>query len=201
VTDYGHPACQVLITGKKGSGKTTYWLERIQRHRARWKWVFDPDREASFRLGWQSVTAPNQLAWSAQNRVPVCFDSSAMFPGNRERGFEFFCLWCWNVAQGVAGAKLVAVDEVWRYVPARRPVPLSFSLLLEEGRKEQVDLFFVAQRPNYVHDSIRAGLTEIVTFRHTDRLPLSWLADDFDVEAVKALKVPGGKLSNAFDSA
>lgn len=193
--NFNHRPSKVLITGKSGSGKTTLWLSRLKASRHRWKWVFDPDGEASIKTGWPLAVATNQLEAATARRQPVCYDPSRDFPGNRQAGFEFFCRWCFSVAEVLRGPKLLAVDEVWRYVPQGQPIGQPVQILLDEGRKQEIDLLLVAQRPNRVHDGIRAVLTELVTFQHTDRLPLSWLAEDFDPEAVKALKCPGGYLA------
>lgn len=193
--NYDHPNRKELITGKSGSGKTTFWLDRLKKWPAKWKWAFDPEREVARKIGWPAVTAPNQLLWSIQHRRPIAFDPEAMFPGDRASGFEFFCLWVWNVSQELDGVKLFACDEVWKYVPAVRPLPHSFALLLEEGRKQEIDLCLVSQRINKTHDAIRAVTSDLVTFQHTDSLPLKWLNEYFDPEAVRRLKIPGGKLS------
>lgn len=183
------------MTGTSGSGKTTYWLHRLRDWPARYKWALETSKgEISRSLGWPLVFAPNQLAWSVQTRTPVAFDPSRMFPGNRIAGFEFLCLWVWNVSQELQGTKLLASDEVWQLVPQRKAVSQPVAMILNDGRKDEIDLAFTSQRVNRTHDEIRAVTSELVTFQHTDRLPLDWLAEYFDREQVKALKSPGGFL-------
>jgi len=117
-----------------------------------------------------------------------------MFPGDFDEAFAFFSRWVLEVSRVIRGPKVFAVDEVWRYAPNTRLLPGAFQEILDLGRREEIDLLFVAQRANKVHDAIRAQLTEVITFQHTDRLPLDWLSEDFDPEQIRALKYPGGYL-------
>lgn len=193
--NWNHKAVKILITGKSGSGKTTLWLAKLRDSGARWKFVFDPDLEVVRRLRWPWCNSVEGLTQAVSRGLPVCYCPAAMFPGQRPQGFAFFCRWVWAVSEHLRGPKLLAVDEVWRYVPAGRPVPESFQIILDEGRKMEIDLLMIAQRPNRVHDAIRAQLTELCTFHHSDVLPLKWLKDEFDVEQVRRLKYPGGYIS------
>jgi len=194
--DWHHRSKKVLLTGKSGSGKSTLWLSLLKRDRARWKLVFDPDLEVSARLGWPYVSEPASLAAAVQQGLPVCFNSSALFPGRPRDGFDFFCLWVWEVRGELAGRKLFCVDEIWKFVPQRRDLPEGFALLWEEGRKQSIDVVLVAQRYNKVHDSIRAQLTELYCFQQHDSHVLDVLESDgyFRREEVQALTYPGGFL-------
>jgi energy-coupling factor transporter ATP-binding protein EcfA2 len=193
--NWNHQARKILITGKSGSGKTTLWLSMLEKWRAGYKFVFDPELETSRKLGWKYSNSPASMVQAVKLRLPVVFYPSDMFPGNRPAAFDFFCRWVYGVSCVLQGHKLLAVDEVWKYVPPRRPVPQSFQEILDDGRKQEIDLLLVSQRPNRTHDAIRAVLTETVTFHHHERLPLAWLEEDgFDPEAVKRLAYPGGYL-------
>lgn len=186
------PFC-VLVTGKKGSGKTTYWLSRLVSHRARWKFVFDPCREAGRKLGWQVVQDKPGLDAAVAAGRPVCFDPTGLFPGDRREGFAFFSRYVMAVSKALHGIKLLACDEL-QAVHRTGPegVPPGFKEILDEGRREEIDCLFAAQRINEVNDDVRGHLTQIVTFKQTDPLPLRWLAErGFDPEAVAALPVPG----------
>lgn len=179
----------------RGSGKTTYWLRRIQQHRAKWKFVFDPGREVARKLGWLTAVNDQQLVWLASHRRPICFDSSQMFPGQRAQGFDFFCSWVFNVCKVIDGPKVFATDEIQGFTATGAGgIPPSFGEIVEEGRREEIDLLLIAQRLNKVNDNIRGQLTEIVTFRHVDALPLKWLEEYFPPDAVRGLRYPGGFL-------
>jgi hypothetical protein len=125
---------------------------------------------------------------------PVCFDSSGLFPGDRREGFAFFTRWVMAVCKELRGVKLLACDEL-QSVHRTGPdgMPPGFKEIMDEGRRQEIDCLFAAQRINEVNDDVRGHLTQIVTFKHTDPLPLRWLAErGFDPEAVAALPAPGG---------
>jgi hypothetical protein len=187
------PVC-VLITGKKGSGKTTYWLNRVSGHRAKWKFVFDPCREVSRKLRVPvCIDAPGLNRAVARGGL-ICFDSSPLFPGDRRRGFAFFCRYVFNVAKVLKGVKTLNCDEfqsVQRTGDAGLPPGLKE--ITDEGRREEIDCLFAAQRLNEINDDVRGQLTEVVSFRHNDALALRWLAElGFDPREIAALPAPGG---------
>jgi hypothetical protein len=191
--NYDHKAFCILITGKKGSGKTTYWLDRIVRHRARWKFIFDPCREVSRKLGWPVSIDERRMIHNFTTSGIVCFDSSHLFPGDRPRGFAFLTRWVFNVSKGLNGIKLFAADEL-QSCQSTGPygVPQGFKEILDEGRREEIDCAFAAQRINEVNDDVRGHLTELITFKHDDPLPLEWLGKrGFDPEEVRNLPAPG----------
>lgn len=192
--NYDHKAVCELITGKKGSGKTTYWLIRVAKHRANWKFVFDPARECSRKLRWPiSIDVPGMMR-SIRAGQPVCFDSSALFPGNRRDGFAFFCRWVMNVCKAIDGVKVLACDELQSVQrPGDGGIPQGMKEITDEGRREEIDCLFAAQRLNEINDDIRGQLTAITTFKHDDPLALRWLSErGFDAAAVSALPAPGG---------
>jgi hypothetical protein len=189
------PVC-VLITGKKGSGKTTYWLQRLVKERARYKFIFDPCREVSHKLRLQvCIDVPRMNAALAAGQI-VCFDSSPLFPGDRREGFAFFARYVMNVSKALRGVKLFGCDE-FQSVQRTGPdgLPPALKEITDEGRREEINCIFAAQRLNEINDDVRGQITELVTFKHTDTLPLRWLSDmGFDPEAVAALPAPGGWL-------
>jgi len=194
--NWNHKARKILITGKSGSGKTTLFLQTLRDWPARWKFVFDPEREAARKLRWPVSVNLRQMSAAAAAQQPVCFDPTAMFPGDRAGGFAFFCRWTLNVARLVSGPKVLAVDEIQNYtLTGREGIPQSIRELLDLGRREEVDLLVVSQRPNELNHAIRSQLTSVVTYQHTDRLPLEWLYElGFDRAEVFSLAYPGGRI-------
>lgn len=192
--NFDHRADRKLITGKAGSGKTTYFLRYLVRHRADWKLCFDPEREIARKLRWPVCTDVPSLNAAVVGRSPVCFDSTPLFPGDREGGFAFFCRWAFAVCKELNGIKLIAVDELQSVQrPGPGGIPTALAEMMDEGRRHEIDCLFIAQGVHRVHEKIRTQLTEIITFCHTDRLPLAWLAQDgFVPEEVAALRYPGG---------
>lgn len=191
--NFHHRPCAVLITGKKGSGKTTYWLSRLVSHKARFRFYFDPSREVSHKLKLPVCIDEPGLVRAVLEGRAVCFDSAPLFPGNRKAGFAFFTRWVFNVSKSLRGVKLFGADEL-QSCQGIGPggMPQGFKEIMDEGRREEIDCIFAAQRVNEVNDDVRGHLTEIVTFKHDDPLPVRWLAErGFDPEAIKALPTPG----------
>jgi hypothetical protein len=188
------PSC-VLVTGKKGSGKTTYWLGRLVAHRAKWKFIFDPTREVATKLKLPICIDHPQMTRAVIEGRPVCYDSSLQFPGERREGFAFFSRYVFNVCQGIGrGVKLICCDELQSVQRiGDTGLPAGFKQIIDEGRREELDCLFASQRINEVNDDVRGQITEIITFKHDDPLPLKWLAErGFDPAAVSALPAPGG---------
>jgi hypothetical protein len=194
--NFDHVADRKLITGKAGSGKTTYFLAVLKKSRARWIFCFDPEREIARKTGWPTCVDVPGLNAAVAARRPACFDCTPLFPGDRPEGFAFFCRYVLCVSRALHGTKLLAVDELQAVqTTGTAGLPQSFSELLDEGRRQEIDCLFISQSVNRVHDRVRVQLSEIVTFCHTDRLPLTWLEQDgFDPAAVTALRYPGGHL-------
>lgn len=198
--NYDHkPEC-VLVTGKKGSGKTTYWLKRLVKHRARWKFVFDPCREVSRKLGWPVCITEDQMVSHAAASLPVCFDPTWRFPGDRRAGFAFFTRFVINLCKKVDGVKLLACDE---FQSVQRTgdggLPTGLKEITDEGRREEIDCHFAVQRLNEVNDDVRGQLTELVTFKHNDPLALDWIRKAvlgmgcaYIEERITSLPTPGG---------
>ena len=195
--NWNHRADRRLVTGKSGSGKTTFFLSILARSRARWVFCFDPEREIAHKLAWPVCIDPPQLNAAVARRGPVCFDPSPLFPGNRPDGFAFFCRYVMEVCRVLNGPKLLAVDEMQNVTdPGPGGIPQAFSEIIDEGRRHEIDCLFIAQTVNRVNDRVRAQLTEITTFCHTDRLALAWLEQDgFPAADVAGLPVPGGYIT------
>lgn len=191
--NYDHKKDRRLVTGSGGSGKTTHFISLFCAKRARWKFVFDPEREISRKLKLPiCIDVPGMERRCAQG-IPVCFDPDPLFR-NHEEGLDFFCTWVWSVASSLQGVKLFACDEIQDFTAnGRGGIPDSFKRIMQKGRRQEIDVLLIAQSLGEAHDKIRAQLSHVITFRHTDTTPLDWLQDSgFDREAVKQLTYPGG---------
>jgi hypothetical protein len=178
-----------LITGKSGSGKTTLYLATVVNYPARWKFIFDPDREFSRKCGVQSCYTKEQMEIAVSRRYPVAFCSAHYFEGRREEAFAFFVRWCLEVSKPLQGVKLLASDEVQKHTPeGGSTLPPAIADFLDTGRKEEIDSLFVTNAPNELHPAIRRQLTEIWAFQFSEPLCLEWLeARGFNPDEVKAL--------------
>jgi len=188
------PSC-ILITGKKGSGKSTLWLEKLKAWPGR-KFVFDHKLEVAHKLGWKAQTNPDQMKAAVAAGIPVVFYPGLSFPANRSAGFAFFCNWVFEVCAILPGKKVLGIDEVQQWTDVGPSgVPESFQLILDDGRLRGIDLLMISQAPNEVNKGIRRQITEIYCFKHTDGLVLEWLERDpfcLDRTEIPKLKTPGG---------
>lgn len=185
-----------------GSGKTTLVIRLIKAHSHRWLFIFDPEREFAHKLGLPISTHPVDMARRAGQGKPVAFDPSAMFPGDLESGFAFFCKWVLdfcrmtvNARPVVNGPKLFVADELQNFTQTGKGgISKEFAELLNQGRRQEIDTIFSSQAPNFVHQQIRLQATELFTLHHEDHSILDWLEPDFHRDAVRTLAVPGGFL-------
>jgi len=193
-----HSAVCLLITGKKGSGKSTLWLKLIQEFQRKGYriFVFDHKLEVSHKLGWKAQVTIEQMKATALAGKPVVFYPGIMYPANRRAAFDDFCRWVFEVSSVLPGKKILAIDEVQQWTELGRDgVPESFQLILDDGRLRGLDLLLISQTPNKVNDAIRAQVTEVYCFKHTDKLVLKWLEEDpfcLDAAEVSSLQKPGG---------
>lgn len=170
-----------------------------------WKgrlFVFDHKLEVAHKLGWKAQRDPEQMKAALAAGLPVVFFPGFMFPGDRPAAFDFFCRWVFEVSSVLPGKKLAAIDEIQQVTRiGQGGVPQSFQQILDDGRLRGIDLLLIAQKPNKVNDEIRGQLTEIISFKHTDRLPLQWLEEDgFNPQEVSQLTVPGGYIRRNLDT-
>src|SRR5689334_21978643 len=110
--NYAHPNRKLLITGKSGTGKTTLWIQTILGWKARWVFVFDPERQFARKTGQKVATTVDGLNYALATQRFVVFDPTAMFPGDRETAFAFFCRWVLIQSRQLQGVKVLAIDEL-----------------------------------------------------------------------------------------
>lgn len=193
--NFDHPADRWLLTGTGGSGKTTEFLRLLTAHRAPWKFVFDPEREVSRKLGWPICRDLPGCALRAARREPVCFDPTDLCD-EIEEGFDLFCRFVWNFSLAEQGVKLFASDEVQDFTATGTGgIPRTFKTIMQKGRRQEIDVLLITQELGEAHNKVRKQLSHILTFRHEDDGALDWLKrNGFDPEAVKCLRYPGAWL-------
>jgi hypothetical protein len=191
--NFDHKKDRRLITGTGGSGKTTFFLSLLARHRARWKFCFDPEREIAKKLGWPVCIDVPGMERRAAAGEPVCFDPDPLF-ADLEEGFDFFCRWVWEVSCALKGVKLFASDEVQDMTETGAGgIPPSFKKIIQKGRRQEIDVLLITQSLGEAHHKIRGQLSHVYSFRHDDENALSWLKKNgFEPDAIRALRYPGG---------
>lgn len=176
---FDHDPYKLLIVGKSGTGKTTYFLRALLGLKARCRFVFDHKGELAAKLGCRpALTIPDLAA--AVPRGWVVFQPWAMFKGRAAAGFAFFCDWAYEVAGFMPGRKIVAVDELQQFISAHQVDP-EFGAVVEDGRIRGLDLVAISSAPNLIHNRVRGNMTEVAAFLTDEARPLEWLqARGFD---------------------
>lgn len=185
-----HPSVKVLITGASGTGKSTLFEKLIRRER-RAKWIFLYDHKGgdlARRFGVRPCFTPDDLEAAVIRGGLVIFNPAELFPGEPERGFEFFCGWVWAVCQVIRGQKILGADELDALVDTySKPGPLC--VILDQGRTYQIDCFFICQATNAIHNQVRKQITEIFVMLQDEKNGLEWLTErGFSADEIKGLK-------------
>lgn len=195
--DLRHRPSKILITGKSGSGKSTYFTRYVANAPHRFKFIFDHEGELAYRLKLSPAISDGDLL----DDLPggwVLFDPVELFPGDTPGGFNFFCEWVFNVATALPGEKLFCCDELQKLI-GTNTCPWEFALLYETGRRYGVDVVIISQQPNLIHNRVRNPLTEVVTFAQMDPNAMEFLeAYQFNPDEVRALQ-PGEFLCRRTD--
>lgn len=188
-----HRSTKILVTGQSGSGKSTYFVRFISNAALGIYdkiFIFDHVGEISPRMGIPSVGSEEELIQSFERDKIIIFDPSVLFPGETDIAWDFFCEWCFERSSNNMGySKLLAVDELQMFANTQR---LSWEqcLVVETGRKFELDFLAISQQMNLIHNRLRNQLTEIVSFRQTDALVLDALEErGFDPNVLRSLAI------------
>lgn len=179
-----------LVTGKSGSGKTTFALRYLVSERAlTTRFIFDYRGEFAHRLQLPPAETLEELPCAAEEGFCI-FAPGAMFPGKLEEAFAFFCRFAFNHSFHLAGRKLLLVDEVWKYCNAHK-LPGELAEVIQEGRKHGLETMFMTQRPHLVNGSITNEVTELVAFKLAEPAALERL-EFFGVDTAEIQALPKG---------
>jgi hypothetical protein len=77
----------------------------------------------------------------------------------------------------LSGRKLFACDEL-QVLVGTAAISAELALVLETGRRGQLDALMISQQPNFIHNRIRNQITEVVTFRQMDQNAVGWLEQE-----------------------
>lgn len=155
---------RILLAGESGTGKTTFALRYlVAESKLSCRFVFDPEGEFEERLNITAASTQEECELATEDGF-VLFDPHAMFEGELEKAFEWFCQWSFDAASRMRGEKVLLVDEAWMYC-APNTLPKSLARCIQTGRKRGLATMFATQRPNRLNEAITNGVTELVCFR------------------------------------
>ena len=185
-----------VVCGLSGYGKNTFVLRYLVNAPLTVRYLFDPDANPEFdatrgefasRLQLQPATDIFSLGLSfCRGWVP--FDPHTLFPGRPEDAVEFFCDWAFETAAAVPGEKAIVIDELWKYVNPQK-IPAGIRSVALSGRKHRLQLFVLTQEPHRLNETLKAGVSEIVTFRLQGEKSLAWIeGNGFDADLVARLE-------------
>ena len=186
MTQLDHPASVVGVFGSQGSGKTTWTSSYIANHRAKLRFLYDPEHEFSHRFRLRPARTPRGLD-EALATGWICYQPEAMFPTDDAAGLEFFAAWSLAVCERVPGTKLFVFDEAQRYL-SPNVTPPNLRTAVNRGRRRGLDVVFISRSPMECGPKMRREITEVVTFHFTEPGDLDWLsAYGFDPARIAAL--------------
>jgi hypothetical protein len=190
--DLKHKAVHILVTGRSGTGKTTFVEQEIRNTKHDKVFIFDPESEFGFRFG-DSADVVTSVADMADNDDPalpkhqriVIYDASA--DPDWQESFCLFCCFCYNFALEFPGRILMVIDELQEYVDDSH-YPGEFADCIRRGRRYQLDMIYISSQPNLLHNSIRAQTTDSVAFAQSDGVAIKFNKElGFDAEAISLL--------------
>lgn len=186
-----HKSNKLVITGVSGTGKSTYLQKYVLNSfggEYKHVFVFDNECEFSYRLGVQPSRSVEELEKSVETGLTL-FDPSTLFEGETPEAWDFFCEWVFQFAKQnlQTGPKLLVCDEL-QVITSTAQMPFETTLVVETGRRYQLDFAGIAQQLNLLHNRMRNQITELVSFRQEDSLVLDVLEKKgFDAEQIRAL--------------
>lgn len=181
-----HVGYKLLVTGKSGYGKTTYWLRALLGTPADCRFIFDHKGEVAHRLGARPAFTEDDLAQGVADGWCV-FNPSVMFKGRLPDAFNFFCEFAYDMACEMPGRKIFGADELQQFV-GTNSMPPELAAVIEDGRIRGLDAMLITSQPNLIHNRVRFQTTEVVTFFMDEERPLDPLiAWGFNEQEVKSL--------------
>lgn len=176
-----------LVAGKSGSGKTTFALRYLVSDRKfSTRFIFDYRGEFSARLGLPFAETEEELLCAAEEGFCI-FAPGRMFPGQLEAAFVWFCKFAFNLAQHLPSRSLLLVDEVWKYCSPHK-LPPELGEVVQEGRKHELEMMFMTQRPHLVNGTITNEVTELICFTLAEPAALErvqfWGVDPSEISAL-----------------
>jgi hypothetical protein len=153
-------------------GKTTFLLRYlVADSRIVCRFIFDPLGLMAGTLGLVTAETLEELECAVADGW-VCFEPSALFPGQPGAALEWFTRWSYDRAKALPGRKALLVDEVWKYQSAQR-IPQALAEWVQDGAKWGMECLFATQVPNKLNSAIVGQLTELVCFKLQEKNALA----------------------------
>lgn len=175
-----------------GTGKTTLFLNLLKHWKsaqgqpAKHKFIFDHEGEFADRMKVKPATRLNQLG---QGNI-TCFDPCDLYPGDTEKAFQFYCDFIFQYSDRFKGPFVLASDELQKFTDtSQNGIPHEFKIVLETGRRYEIDFLGIGQSANLVHTRLRNQATELYCFMQGDDRATAF-AENLGVTEAKLLK-PG----------
>ncbi len=178
-----------LVQGLSRTGKTTLCLRyMVSDRKLSTRFVFDPLGVMASTCGLFAAETEEELVCAAEEGF-CFFDSSHLFPGQREAGFAWFAEKTYELSKKLKGRKLLFVDEVWKHC-SPHSIPLPLAEWVQDGAKWGCECLFATQTPTKLNGAITGQLTEAVSFRLQERNALEYAEGlGFDAQELKALQM------------
>lgn len=203
MNDWSLESSVILVTGRSGTGKTTFCFGYLANrltpqdandNPAACVFIFDHEGKAARRLGIPPVGTVAHLNKALETRL-VIFDPRIMFKPQEgmasadRRAFAWFCGWVFEVAARGPGKKILFVDEMRTLVPSRSDqIPPQLEKIFREGRELNLELLTATQYPKDYPTPIREAVTEWIAFNTAEPDNLAAMRPYFpNVERVAAL--------------
>jgi hypothetical protein len=171
-------------------GKTTFILRYlVADQRLAVRFIFDPLGKMANTLGLTSAETWEECEMAIDDGF-VCFDPTALFPGDKKPAVEAFAAWAYRRSQELPGRKALLVDEVWRYQSAQS-IPQPLAEWIQDGAKWGMETAFATQVPNKLNSSITANLSEVVCFRLQERNALD-VVESLGFDRAEVSRLPQG---------
>jgi DNA helicase HerA-like ATPase len=187
--DLRHKASHVLVTGRSGTGKSEL-VERLIREKVKQDKIFIFDFEGEFVERFPDADTAGNVAEMLQSDFGkiVIFDcSNENDHPDVAAAFDDFCFAVFAFATEFDGGTLAVFDELQNFVNSDT-CPVEFKNCIERGRRRNLDLIYISQAPNLLHNIIRTQTTESYAFAQADENAVKYSkALGFDADAIMDL--------------
>ena len=169
----------ILITGQRGSGKTTRIKELIDSFER--AIIFDLLGEFTY----YKTTLNLQRFFSELTVIKSknFFTLNYYNPKNSEEDFEIVCK-----AINRLNDVVFVVDEIDYFCNAHM-IPRDFDEIVKRGRHQELQLIVATRRPHEIPPIIRSQISRLITFRHVEPNDLRYLQEISGVDGDRIQKL------------